>query len=82
MFKSTLGLPSDCRVIFDFKASNKDVRENLTFNVSENVLHILKMFSTHHGPVNMDWTSSLFSFRSTYSKYKLLAMSYSHNRLQ
>ena len=40
------------------------------------------MFSAKHGPANVDWTFSSFSFRSTFSKHKLLVMSYSNNRLQ
>ena len=38
MLISPLSLPSYYDVIFDSKASNKDVWENLTFKVSENVL--------------------------------------------
>ena len=38
MFIFSLSLPSDGKVIFDLIASSKDVRENLTFNVSKNVL--------------------------------------------
>ena len=41
----------------------------------------IKICQTQHGPAHMDGTSSLFSFRSAFSKHKLLVKFYSNNRL-
>ena len=42
------------------------------------VVLLVPCFSNY---AHMYWTSSLFSFRSAFSKHTLLVMSYSNNRL-